>query len=112
MTAFLNSRLFKFAFKDYFPELLGDTLELRKVFFENVTAREANNDILIEEKLDLIQKYMSSGLSTIQLQNDIDEMIFDIYELTSFERSIILERSTISMSWERSINTISCSDSE
>jgi len=112
LTAFLNSRLFKFAFKDYFPELLGDTLELRKVFFENVTAREANNDILIEEKLDLIQKYMSSGLSTIQLQNDIDEMIFDIYELTSFERSIILERSTISMSWERSINTISCSDSE
>ena len=34
LTAFLNSSLFKFCFRDNFPELLGGTRELRKIFFE------------------------------------------------------------------------------
>lgn len=32
LTAFFNSKLFKFCFKDNFPELLGNTFELSKVF--------------------------------------------------------------------------------
>ena len=112
LTAFLNSSLFKFAFKDYFPELLGDTLELRKVFFENVTVREVDNDLLIAEKLDLIAEYKLSELSTAQLEKDIDAMIFDIYELTTSERSMIAGTTISPVLSESLISAISSSERE
>ena len=34
--AFLNSKLFRYCFQGNFPELLGGTRELRKVFFEKI----------------------------------------------------------------------------
>ena len=92
--------------------MLGDTLELRKVFFENVTVRGVDNDILIAEKLDLISECRLSGLSTVQLEKDIDAMIFDIYELTASERSMIAGIATSSALSESSINLISSSERE
>jgi hypothetical protein len=38
LAAFLNSSLFKFCFRDNFPELLGGTRELRKIFFDKIPA--------------------------------------------------------------------------
>lgn len=39
LAAFLNSSLFKFCFRDNFPELLGGTRELRKIFFDKKLAQ-------------------------------------------------------------------------
>ena len=39
LTAFLNSSLFRCCFKDNFPELLGNTYELSKIFFEKIPVR-------------------------------------------------------------------------
>ena len=39
LTAFFNSKIFRFTFKEFFPELLGDTRELSKTFFEKVTVK-------------------------------------------------------------------------
>ena len=112
LTAFLNSKLFKFTFKDYFPELLGDTRELRKVFFENITIKAHNNPSLFESKLERIEELKGKGSSTEKLEIELDEMIFDLYELTSSERSIVLGKSLVTPLSDNSINVISPSVSE
>ncbi len=40
LAAFLNSSLFKFCFRDNFPELLGGTRELRKIFFDKIPVKK------------------------------------------------------------------------
>ena len=40
LAAFLNSALFKFCFRDNFPELLGGTRELRKIFFDKIPVKK------------------------------------------------------------------------
>jgi hypothetical protein len=93
LAAFLNSSLFKFAFKDYFPELLGDTREVRKVFFETVPVLPARQEEWFKKMLDSITTNIANGLSTKQLEREIDEKLFDFYELTEADRSLI--RSTV-----------------
>ncbi len=111
MTAFFNSKLFKFTFKDYFPELLGDTRELRKVFFENITIKPHDNPSLFEKKLECIEAMKGKGLAIAELESEIDKLIFDLYELTSSERSIVLGNTTAPLS-DNSTNLISSSVSE
>ena len=38
LNAFLNSSLFKYCFRDSFPELHGGTRELSKIFFDKIPA--------------------------------------------------------------------------
>jgi len=45
--ALFNSRLWRFCFIDNFPELLGGTRELRKVFFEQIAIKKVTQ---FEEK--------------------------------------------------------------
>ena len=111
LTAFFNSKLFKFTFKDYFPELLGDTRELRKVFFENITIKSHDNPSLFEKKLECIEAMKGKGLAIAELESEIDKLIFDLYELTSSERSIVLGNTTAPLS-DNSTNLISSSVSE
>ena len=44
LTAFLNSKLFKCCFRDSFPELLGGTRELRKIFFDKVPVKDISDE--------------------------------------------------------------------
>ena len=86
LTAFLNSSLFKFCFKDNFPELLGGTRELRKIFFDKIPviqiSREQNAKFA--EAVEDIQKEYSTAKAIA-----IDNMIFDLYDLSSEERHLI-----------------------
>ncbi len=57
LTAFLNSHLFRCCFRDNFPELMGNTYEVRKIFVDKIpvkkpTAAEAS---LFERLVPLIQ---------------------------------------------------------
>ena len=91
LSAFFNSSLFKFCFKDNFPELFGDTRELSKIFFDKIPVIEINTqmdskfrDLVLE-----IQKLKQCNKSTKHIEIQIDEMIFDLYGLSINERKII-----------------------
>ncbi len=109
MTAFLNSKLFKFAFKDYFPELLGDTREIRKVFFEKITIKPYIISEIFDQKVVLIEQLKAQNLPTFKDEQEIDRLIFRHYDLTSSEISIIEGSASISGFSEKSTSLISSS---
>ena len=86
LTAFLNSSLFKFCFRDNFPELLGGTRELRKIFFDKIPV------LKVSDEIDNIFRN-----AIIKIQSDytkeqaiaIDNLLFDLYNLTVEERKVI-----------------------
>lgn len=83
LTSFLNSSLFKFCFKNSFPELLGETRELSKIFFDKIPVMEVSESIerLFSEMVNDIQHTYSR-----QKAIHIDQAIFDLYGLTNEER--------------------------
>ena len=87
LTAFLNSSLFKFCFRDNFPELLGGTRELSKVFFDKIPILPIDEDTnaqFAELVQDIQQEY------TTEKAMLIDECLFDLYDLTEEERKACL----------------------
>lgn len=90
LTAFLNSKLFKFTFKEYFPELLGESREIRKVFFERVSVKSTVDEQWFKTMCDAMLTSKEKGLSTLELEKEIDNKFFNLYELTETERSLIL----------------------
>ena len=91
LTAFLNSSIFKFCFLDNFPELQGGTRELRKIFFDKIPVLNVDNEIdeKFETKIIEIQKLKSQNIETQNIEIEIDNMIFDLYNLTDEEKKII-----------------------
>ena len=91
LTAFFNSSIFKFCFRENFPELQGGTRELRKIFLEKIPVikiSQKQNDIF-ESKIVKIQKLKSEGKTTLSIEKEIDQDIFDLYNLTRVERETI-----------------------
>lgn len=86
LTAFFNSSLFKYCFRDSFPELQGGTRELSKIFFDKIPVyevSEAQNRQFIDAVNDIQNEYSK------QKAQRIDSMLFDLYNLTIEEREII-----------------------
>ena len=83
LTAFLNSSLFKCCFRDNFPELLGGTRELSKVFFDKIPILQVSDEtnakfaMLVE---DIQQAYSEEKAAKI------DQLLFDLYDLSEEER--------------------------
>jgi hypothetical protein len=90
LTAFFNSSLFKFCFRDSFPELLGDTRELSKIFFDKISVREVSiaENIRFEKAVLHIQS-IEDGNAKKAAGIEMDKMIFDLYELSASERKAI-----------------------
>ena len=86
LVAFLNSSLFKYCFRDCFPELLGGTRELRKIFFDKIPVLPVSDEIneMIRTQVNSIQKDFS-----ISKAIEIDNIIFNIYGLSEIERQTI-----------------------
>ena len=86
LTAFLNSSLFKYCFRESFPELQGGTREMSKIFFDKIPVIPILDDIdiLFREMVADIQKEYTS-----QKAIEIDSMIFDLYDLSPEERETI-----------------------
>jgi len=91
LTAFLNSSLFKYCFREDFPELQGGTRELSKIFFDKIPVKQVSNKTNKEfEKIVLkIQKLIEVQEPTKELEIQIDRKIFDLYSLTEEERKTI-----------------------
>ena len=91
LIAFLNSSLFKFAFKDDFPELLGGTRELRKVFLEQIRVKTVSDEINTNfmELVLKCQNLRKEPLGKKECEMEIDKMLFEIYDLNEDEREAI-----------------------
>lgn len=86
LTAFFNSSLFKYCFRDSFPELQGGTRELSKIFFDKIPVLEislSQEEVFREAIEDIQNEY------TLLKALRIDEMLFDMYNLTPEEKRLI-----------------------
>ena len=95
LTSFFNSKLFKFCFRDNFPELLGGTRELSKVFFELISVKTISEEEekpferIISNILD--KKKENCNADITEFEAEIDKMIYKFYDLTSEEIKTIEE---------------------
>jgi hypothetical protein len=91
LTAFFNSSLFKYCFRDNFPELQGGTRELSKIFFDKISVIEINEKINREFKKKIIelQNRIVEQKTRKDLEIEIDKMIFSLYSLGEEERKAI-----------------------
>jgi len=86
LTAFLNSSLFKFCFRNSFPELLGGTRELSKIFFDKIPV------LKISHEINMRFKYYVSDIQkefTKEKAIEIDKLIFELYQLNEKEKQEI-----------------------
>lgn len=84
LTAFLNSPLFKFCFKNEFPELLGETYELSKVFFEKIPVKKIGADIAVffEKLVDYVQFLKEIEEKLVEasyFEQIIDALVYELY---------------------------------
>ena len=86
LTAFFNSSLFKFCFRDSFPELQGGTREMSKIFFDKIPVVSVSS--LEEERFRSLVNDIQNDY-TKEKAIHIDNLIFDMYNLSSEEREII-----------------------
>ena len=86
LTAFFNSSLFKFCFRDSFPELQGGTREMSKIFFDKIPVMQVTDEMnaRFRSTVNDIQNVYSKSKAMA-----IDSMIFDLYNLSEKERQVI-----------------------
>ena len=86
LTAFFNSSLFKYCFRDNFPELQGGTRELSKIFFDKIPIVRV--DAVANAQFAIAVADIQEEFSVSKAM-EIDKMVFDLYGLTEKERSTI-----------------------
>jgi adenine-specific DNA-methyltransferase len=87
LVSFLNSTLFKFAFKNKFPELMGNTYELSKVFFDKIPVLKIPKTKQ-QPFIRLVNKILAAkkaGQDTHDLEAQIDSLVYTLYGLTEDE---------------------------
>jgi adenine-specific DNA-methyltransferase len=91
--SFLNSKLFKYCFQDNFPELLGGTRELRKVFFEKIPIKQISEieELPFKELIISILKLKQQNpiADTTVQESQIDQLVYQLYDLTEEEIKIV-----------------------
>jgi type II restriction/modification system DNA methylase subunit YeeA len=95
LTSFFNSQLWRYCFRDNFPELLGGTRELRKVFFEKIPVKQITEKQELPFKK-LVEKIIEAkkkdpAADTGKWEKEIDEMVYKLYGLTEGEIKIVSE---------------------
>ena len=85
LIAVLNSSIFRCCFRDNFPELMGNTYEVRKIFVDQIRIKKPS-----DEQVDLFEKLVSMvqfaknqtdtyGVQTEFLENLIDACVMECY---------------------------------
>jgi len=88
LAAFLNSDLFKVCFRNNFPELLGGTRELSKVFFEKIPVIKISSEINENFRI-LFEQFYKNKLTTSELDVSINSIIISLYDLNQEEIEFI-----------------------
>jgi hypothetical protein len=91
LIAFLNSKLFRFCFKDNFSVILGETRVMSKVFFEQIPIKQlsAKNQKPFVNLVDKIIVQKQQGKCSVALENKIDELVYKLYNLSEEEIKLI-----------------------
>jgi type II restriction/modification system DNA methylase subunit YeeA len=91
LLAFLNSKLFKVCFKDLFPELLGGTRELRKIFFDKIPILipTKEQDIIFTKLVNIVIDLKQKKQDTTDIENQIDLLFYNLFQLTEVEITIM-----------------------
>ena len=91
LVAFLNSNLFKFCFRDSFPELLGGTRELRKIFFDKIPVMKVSDSVnqTFSDLVFKIQTQKMENNNTESYENSVNNMIYKLYHITEEEATYI-----------------------
>jgi adenine-specific DNA-methyltransferase len=90
LTAVLNSLLFRCCFRDNFPELMGNTYEVRKIFMDKIPIKKptAQHAALFEAMIPMVQaakaESQRSGSTELQsvatfLEEVIDACVMEVY---------------------------------
>lgn len=93
LTAFFNSSLFRFCFKENFPGLQGESRELSKVYFDQIpimTIDDKTNEWFVE-KVQQIQYSHNKGIPSKDLEDSVDKAICELYDFTDNELDLILQ---------------------
>lgn len=95
LVAFFNSFLFKFCFRENFPELIGGTRELSKVFFEKIPVKPITEEQEhpykeIVQKISALKKADTSA-DISHLQAELNRMIYEYYGISEEEQVFIEE---------------------
>ncbi|MDP8265623.1 MAG: Eco57I restriction-modification methylase domain-containing protein [Candidatus Aceula meridiana] len=95
LQALLNSKLITFVFKRFYSggDLRGNTFRYKKRFIEQIPIPivSAAEQKKYEEIVNKILTNKKNGADTKLLENKIDELVFDLYELAPGERRIVLD---------------------
>lgn len=70
---------------------MGGTRELRKIFFDLIAVKKVSDELdeIFKVKIMAIQSARSQQIDTFKMEKEIDELLFDIYDLTIEERQVI-----------------------
>lgn len=70
---------------------MGGTRELRKIFFEIIPVKQVSDEIndIFEKMITTVQSLKSQQLPTLNIEKEIDEILFDLYNLTTEEKEAI-----------------------
>ena len=86
LTAFFNSSLFKFCFRESFPELQGGTRELSKIFFDKIPVLKIDSET--EEHFSELVRDLQCDYSAGKAKH-VDKELFELYRLSLEEQQII-----------------------
>jgi adenine-specific DNA-methyltransferase len=95
LVSFFNSWLFKFCFRENFPELIGGTRELSKVFFEKIPVKPITEEAeqpyktIVQQIMTIKKADPSADISTQDAQ--LNKMIYEYYGITPEEQVVIEE---------------------
>lgn len=93
LTAFLNSKLFRHCFSDSFPELQGNSKEVKKFIMEQIPVKHISEEqeIPFKDKVNKILsiKQQDPSADTSSLESQIDQLVYELYELTEEEIKIV-----------------------
>lgn len=91
LVAFLNSTIFRFCFSDAFPELQGNSKEIKKFILETIPVKEITDETPFIEKVNKILKIKkeSPSVETSVLEAQIDQLVYELYGLTEEEIRIV-----------------------
>jgi adenine-specific DNA-methyltransferase len=96
LTAVLNSAVYYFCFKDRYPELLGETYELSKIFFDKIPIKVPSEEE--ETPLARMTEYLSYSYRNIKADQDAqlmayfferlaDALVYELYFTEAFAQA-------------------------
>lgn len=94
LVAFLNSKIFHFCFADAFPELQGNSKEIKKFILETIPVKKISDETPYKEKVQAILnlKKQNPSADTTDIEHQIDQLIYQLYDLSEEEIRVVENR--------------------